>query len=293
MIASRPRRPSGRRRRHRYARRVDRHDPELGRRRSGSRRRLRRSRRVRPAIGPWTRRRARRRRRSRSIRAAPPRTFSAFLILADRRRGAPGAPERRARPRRSRGRRRVAVVLFVLGLRGWAFEAHHLPDYPVEQNRSSRPSPALFRPASSGSPTSGSSPGSAGTGRPPHRLDPAAVGGVRDPLVGRDLLVGVAFGVGRRSFPASCDAGGCVDDGGVPYPEFNGVWADEPRYVGRHASRRGVELADQRPVAVLLLRRAAAPAAPAAAGGGAASGAARLRDRRRGRLSTAATSGSC
>ena len=57
-------------------------------------------------------------------------------------------------------------------------------------------------------------------------------GSFRDPLVGRDVLLGVAFGVGTALIPASA-SGATSMAGGVPAPDFNGVWAlTTPRYVG-------------------------------------------------------------
>ena len=56
-------------------------------------------------------------------------------------------------------------------------------------------------------------------------------GAVRDPLVGRDVLIGLAFGAGTALVPELSEQVLTSVSGGVPTPDFNGVWAlTTPRY---------------------------------------------------------------
>jgi hypothetical protein len=56
-------------------------------------------------------------------------------------------------------------------------------------------------------------------------------GAVRDPLVGRDMLIGLAFGVGTALIPTLSQQVLLSMAGGVPAPDFSGVWAlSTPRY---------------------------------------------------------------
>ena len=150
------------------------------------------------AIGPWTT----------PSRVPPPAversrsalldTFSrarAVLIVGSAllaRRKVAARPRRRARRLARRPRGRHPEVL------RWARGAHHCGDYATRPGRaSSTPAPTRCSPpASPGSPTSASSRGSGGTGRRACISWSRLLGGsFRDPLVGRDVLIGVAFGV--------------------------------------------------------------------------------------------------
>ncbi|HWJ56413.1 MAG TPA: serine/threonine-protein kinase [Vicinamibacterales bacterium] len=128
---------------------------------------------------------------------------------------------------------RVAAALAVLVVLRWAFWAHHVPDYPIEQDaildaigRGLLPAGIVWL---------------AYLGIEPwiRRHWPASLiswsrmltGAIRDPLVGRDVLIGLAFGVGTALIPTLSQQL-LVLTGGVPAPDFNGVWAlTTPRYV--------------------------------------------------------------
>jgi len=128
---------------------------------------------------------------------------------------------------------RVAVALIVVNVARWVFSAHHVPDYPQEQDaildaigRAMLPAAIVWL---------------AYLGIEPwiRRHWPTSLiswsrllsGAIRDPLVGRDVLIGLAFGVGSALVPAFSEQVLTPLAGGVPAPDFNGVWAlTTPRY---------------------------------------------------------------
>ena len=185
-------------------------------------------------VGPWTKASREAPPESPSIGQRVPDLFLAFLILTlivgsallARRNMVLGRGDRQ-------GAWRVAVALAVLRVAAWAFSAHHVPDYPVEQDaildaigRALLPAGIVWL---------------AYLGIEPwiRRHWPTSLiswsrllsGAVRDPLVGRDVLIGLAFGVGTALIPAFSEQVLTSMAGGVPAPDFNGVWAlTTPRY---------------------------------------------------------------
>jgi serine/threonine-protein kinase len=134
-----------------------------------------------------------------------------------------------------RGATTVALVLFVLGVSQWLVGAHHVPDYGIEQDKFFEAcAELLFRSAIAWLAYLGIEPWI-------RRHWPASLiswsrllgGSFRDPLVGRDLLIGIAFGVAGAIYPGLIEYALRVASGGDPTPAFTGIWAlTTPRYVG-------------------------------------------------------------
>jgi serine/threonine-protein kinase len=185
-------------------------------------------------IGPWTK----------AGRDAPARpalvarileTFKSLLVLflmggsalLARRMAMLGRGDRR-------GATRVALVLFVLGVARWAAAAHHVPDYSIEQEAFfDACARALFPAGVAWLAYLGIEPWI-------RRHWPTSLiswsrilgGAVRDPLVGRDVLIGVAFGLAGAIYPGLVMLIVRTVGDGVTAPEFNGVWTlTQPRFV--------------------------------------------------------------
>jgi serine/threonine-protein kinase len=126
-----------------------------------------------------------------------------------------------------RGAWRVASALAVLVVVRWLCTAHHVGDYPLEQDalldtiaRAMLPAGIVWL---------------AYVGIEPwiRRHWPASLiswsrllgGSFRDPLVGRDVLIGLAFGLGSALVPPGIERlGRAFGGGGASAPDFNGVW---------------------------------------------------------------------
>ena len=134
-----------------------------------------------------------------------------------------------------RGATTVALALFGLGLLQWASQAHHVPDYAIEQNAFfDACATNLFRAGIAWLAYLGIEPWI-------RRHWPASLiswsrmlaGSFRDPLVGRDILLGAAFGVGGAIYPGLIEYGFATFGGEALDPSFTGVWSlTTPRYVG-------------------------------------------------------------
>jgi hypothetical protein len=134
-----------------------------------------------------------------------------------------------------RGASIVALVLFVLGLSQWVVGAHHVPDYGIEQDKFFEAcAELLFRSAIAWLAYLGIEPWI-------RRHWPTSLiswsrllgGSFRDPLVGRDLLIGIAFGVAGAIYPGLIEGAFQVFGGNALNPAFTGIWAlTTPRYVG-------------------------------------------------------------
>ena len=134
-----------------------------------------------------------------------------------------------------RGATTVALVLFSLGLLQWAAGAHHAADFAIEQD-------AFFEACANQMFRAGIA-WLAYLGIEPwiRRHWPASLiswsrmlaGSFRDPLVGRDILLGAAFGVGGAIYPGLIEYGLHAFGGDALDPSFTGVWSlTTPRYVG-------------------------------------------------------------
>jgi hypothetical protein len=121
------------------------------------------------------------------------------------------------------GANRVAVTIVALACVSWAFEAKHFPDFGVEQNRLFQAfAEALFPGALFWGVYMALEPwvrrhwpsGLIGWSR-------ALARGFKDPLVGRDVLVGVAFGSALASYSYAWKLGRLWITGEPPDPAFN------------------------------------------------------------------------
>jgi hypothetical protein len=129
----------------------------------------------------------------------------------------------------------VAAALFALGLAQWAVGAHHVPDYGTVQNTFfDACSDQLFRSGIAWLAYLGIEPWI-------RRHWPTSLiswsrilsGSFRDPLVGRDVLIGIAFGVAGAIYPGLIEYAFHLFDGGTVNPAFTGIWAlTTPRFVG-------------------------------------------------------------
>jgi len=134
-----------------------------------------------------------------------------------------------------RGATTVAAVLFVLGMAQWTAGAHHVPDYGTLQNKFFEAcANQLFRSAIAWLAYLGIEPWI-------RRHWPTSLiswsrilgGSFRDPLVGRDVLIGLAFGVAGAIYPGLIEYGFQAFGGNVVNPAFTGIWAlTTPRFVG-------------------------------------------------------------
>ena len=104
-----------------------------------------------------------------------------------------------------RGATMVALALFILAMAQWMIGAHHVPDYEVEQDKFfDACADQLFRAAIGWLAYLGIEPWI-------RRHWPTSLiswsrliaGSFRDPLVGRDVLIGTAFGVAGAIYPGS------------------------------------------------------------------------------------------
>ena len=156
---------------------------------------------------------------------------------------------------------RVAAALAVLVVLRWAFWAHHVPDYPIEQDaildaigRGLLPAGIVWL---------------AYLGIEPwiRRHWPASLiswsrmltGAIRDPLVGRDVLIGLAFGVGDGAdLPRSPAAAGV---------DRRRAGAGLQRRVGADDAALRLRLADRRRLERAVQRAAADGAVPSCCGG--------------------------
>jgi serine/threonine-protein kinase len=179
-------------------------------------------------VGPWTKPGREDASGSKSFLERVPGIFLALLIFAlllgstllARRNMVLGRGDRQ-------GGWRVAVALGALNVARWAFSAHHVPDYPLEQDafldaigRALLPSAIVWL---------------AYLGIEPwiRRHWPASLiswsrllgGSFRDPLVGRDVLIGLAFGVGSAVLPTVGEWLLTTMSGAPLAPDFDGVWA--------------------------------------------------------------------
>jgi len=134
-----------------------------------------------------------------------------------------------------RGATRVAFVLSVLDLARWLVVSHHVPDYGTEQNKFFDASAdVLFRSGIAWLAYMGIEPWI-------RRHWPTSLiswsrvlsGAFRDPLVGRDVLIGIAFGVAGAIYPGLVENAMHVFGGGGELdPAFTGIWAlTTPRFV--------------------------------------------------------------
>ena len=167
-------------------------------------------------------------------------TFSALLVLSliigsallARRMARLGRGDRR-------GATTVALALFSLGLAQWAAQAHHVPDFATEQNAFFEAcADQMFRAGIAWLAYLGIEPWI-------RRHWPASLiswsrmlaGSFRDPLVGRDILLGAAFGVGGAIYPGLIEYAFYAFGGESLDPSFTGVWSlTTPRYVGPRCS---------------------------------------------------------
>jgi serine/threonine-protein kinase len=134
-----------------------------------------------------------------------------------------------------RGATTVALVLFVLAMAQWIVGAHHVPDYGTEQNKFFDAfADQLFRSSIAWLAYLGIEPWI-------RRHWPTSLiswsrmlkGSFRDPLVGRDVLIGIAFGVAGALYPGLIEYALKSFGGEVFNPAFTGIWAlTTPRYVG-------------------------------------------------------------
>jgi hypothetical protein len=134
-----------------------------------------------------------------------------------------------------RGATTVAVSLFILSMAQWTVGAHHVPDYGTVQNKFfDACADQLFRAGIAWLAYLGIEPWI-------RRHWPTSLiswtrvlsGSFRDPLVGRDVLIGIAFGVAGAIYPGLIEYALQVSGGDVVNPAFTGIWAlTTPRYVG-------------------------------------------------------------
>jgi len=134
-----------------------------------------------------------------------------------------------------RGATTVAVTLFVLDMALWVVAAHHVPDYGVEQNKFfDACADWLFRSGIAWLAYLGIEPWI-------RRHWPSSLiswsrllsGSFRDPLVGRDVLLGTAFGVFSAIYPGLVEFAISRFGGSAQDPAFTGIWQlTSPRFVG-------------------------------------------------------------
>ena len=134
-----------------------------------------------------------------------------------------------------RGATTVSLVLFILGMAQWVVGAHHVPDYGVEQDKFfDACANLLFRSGIAWLAYLGIEPWI-------RRHWPTSLiswsrmlaGSFRDPLVGRDVLIGTAFGVAGAIYPGLIEYAFHVFGGDALDPAFTGIWAlTTPRFVG-------------------------------------------------------------
>jgi hypothetical protein len=134
-----------------------------------------------------------------------------------------------------RGATMVALAMFILGMAQWLVGAHHVPDYGTEQNKFfDACADQLFRAAIGWLAYLGIEPWI-------RRHWPTSLiswsrliaGSFRDPLVGRDVLIGTAFGVAGATYPGLVEYAVGVFGGGALDPAFTGIWQlTTPRFVG-------------------------------------------------------------
>jgi hypothetical protein len=133
-----------------------------------------------------------------------------------------------------RGATRVALALFVIGMAQRFAAAHHVPDYPVEQDAFFNFCAfELFRAVIAWLAYLGIEPWI-------RRHWPSSLiswsrvlaGSFRDPLVGRDVLIGTAFGVACAIYPGLVEYALHVFGKGPLDPAFTGIWGlTAPRFV--------------------------------------------------------------
>jgi serine/threonine-protein kinase len=134
-----------------------------------------------------------------------------------------------------RGATTVAAALFILGMAQWTVGAHHVPDYGTIQNTFfDACADQLFRSAIAWLAYLGIEPWI-------RRHWPTSLiswtrvlaGSFRDPLVGRDVLIGLAFGVAGALYPGVVEYALRLFGGNPVDPAFTGIWAlTTPRFVG-------------------------------------------------------------
>jgi hypothetical protein len=133
-----------------------------------------------------------------------------------------------------RGATTVAVALFVFGLAQWVALSHHVPDYEIEQNKFfDACADLLFRSSIAWLAYLGIEPWI-------RRHWPSSLiswsrligGAFRDPLVGRDFLIGAAFGDASAIYPGLIEYAFYAFGGNALDPSFTGIWAlTAPRFV--------------------------------------------------------------
>ena len=134
-----------------------------------------------------------------------------------------------------RGATTLAASLFVLAMAQWTVGAHHVPDYGTVQNTFfDACADQLFRSGIAWLAYLGIEPWI-------RRHWPTSLiswtrvltGSFRDPLVGRDVLIGIAFGVAGALYPGLIEYALHVFGRDALDPAFTGIWAlTTPRYVG-------------------------------------------------------------
>jgi serine/threonine-protein kinase len=133
-----------------------------------------------------------------------------------------------------RGATTVAAAMFIVSMIQWVFSAHHVPDYGTMQNKFfDACADQLFRAGIAWLAYLGIEPWI-------RRHWPTSLiswtrvlaGSWRDPLVGRDMLIGIAFGVAGAIFPGLIEYVLQAFGGSPLNPAFAGMWAlTTPRYV--------------------------------------------------------------
>jgi hypothetical protein len=134
-----------------------------------------------------------------------------------------------------RGATTVAVSLFILSMAQWTVGAHHVPDYGTVQNKFfDACADQFFRAGIAWLAYLGIEPWI-------RRHWPTSLiswtrvlsGSFRDPLVGRDVLIGIAFGVAGALYPQLIEYTLQAFGKGAVSPAFTGIWTlTTPRYVG-------------------------------------------------------------
>jgi hypothetical protein len=134
-----------------------------------------------------------------------------------------------------RGATTVAAALFILGMAQWTVGAHHVPDYGTVQTKFfDACADQLFRSGIAWLAYLGIEPWI-------RRYWPTSLiswtrvlaGSFRDPLVGRDVLIGLAFGLAGALYPELVEYAFQVFGKGAGNPAFTGIWAlTTPRFVG-------------------------------------------------------------
>ena len=169
-----------------------------------------------------------------------------------------------------RGATTVAVSLFILSMAQWTVGAHQVPDYGTVQNKFFEAcAEQLFRAGIAWLAYLGIEPWI-------RRHWPTSLiswtrvlaGSWRDPLVGRDVLIGLAFGVAGALYPDLIAIHPpCLRQGRHEPGLHRHLGPDDAALCRRVAAGRGQQRDVQHAAADAALRRLPAPAAAAVAGG--------------------------